>query len=508
MKTFFYFILFSFLFQACRSEQEIDLSGQWSYTLAPNNDANTTNYLAYNFTKSIQFPSLEAYPIIKNKTYSKLQANEFWTTKDTLYDISIEPIFTYSDSHQENKSEINDHEGNIWYQKKFELPTSWKEKHVTLTLERCLYETEAWLNSNYLGAQNSKATAHHYDLSNALQTENNTITIKVKKHTPSIAYTPALKIKKEDIRGEIALKAKPYIYINTIALLPNIKDKTVFANIKIKDGSNALNSHITLHLSAKNLQTGQQLPSMTREVDFQRQASINLTYPMGDKAQLWDEFSPNRYAMKVHITNEDGSDSKVENFGLIETKVIDNTLFINGKKSELKGTLDYALLPYTDYPPIHTKDWVTIFETLKAQGLNYVCFHSACPPAAAFDAADQIGIYLQLETYNPKNNTNLASIEQWLFNETENIIQNFSNHPSFVIMTHNYRSNDKYYNYLEKHINNWKTYNNRLLYMPHTIMLNINNVTLFIPSKENSHSWTKNNTHNENIKKPLYSTMK
>lgn len=43
------------------------------------------------------------------------------------------------------------------------------------------------------------------------------------------------------------------------------------------------------------------------------------------------------------------------------------------------------------------ESWLRIFHTVKEYGLNHVRFHSWCPPEAAFYAADEIGLYLQVE---------------------------------------------------------------------------------------------------------------
>lgn len=40
------------------------------------------------------------------------------------------------------------------------------------------------------------------------------------------------------------------------------------------------------------------------------------------------------------------------------------------------------------------------FSTVKAYGLNHVRFHTWCPPEIAFETADRMGIYLEVELPN------------------------------------------------------------------------------------------------------------
>ena len=46
---------------------------------------------------------------------------------------------------------------------------------------------------------------------------------------------------------------------------------------------------------------------------------------------------------------------------------------------------------------MNKEDWIKIFRTGKDYGMNHWRFHSWCPPEAAFEAADEVGIYLQPE---------------------------------------------------------------------------------------------------------------
>jgi hypothetical protein len=93
------------------------------------------------------------------------------------------------------------------------------------------------------------------------------------------------------------------------------------------------------------------------------------------------------------------------------------------------------------------KDW----------GINHIRFHSWCPPGAAFEAADELGLYLQPEIPSkrsgykvPENRAaahhnidrrDVGSTEtkvelyDYAKREGELIFRNFGNHPSFVMFT-------------------------------------------------------------------------
>jgi len=93
----------------------------------------------------------------------------------------------------------------------------------------------------------------------------------------------------------------------------------------------------------------------------------------------------------------------------------------------------------------------------KSWGINHYRFHSWCPPEAAFEAADELGVYFQAEIPNKRSgfkapeNTEAAihnidrldlestetkaTLYEYAKREGELIFKAFGNHPSFVMFT-------------------------------------------------------------------------
>ena len=66
-----------------------------------------------------------------------------------------------------------------------------------------------------------------------------------------------------------------------------------------------------------------------------------------------------------------------------------------------------ANYPLTGYPPMDKAGWLRVLSILKDRGaLNHVRFHSWCPPEAAFEAADELGVYFQAELPNKRSGFN------------------------------------------------------------------------------------------------------
>lgn len=75
---------------------------------------------------------------------------------------------------------------------------------------------------------------------------------------------------------------------------------------------------------------------------------------------------------------------------------IDDYITANGSKCYLRGRKLIVRFS-TDWRTGHTdkESWSSgIFQAYKDYGLNHACFHSWTPPKAAFEAADELGLYV------------------------------------------------------------------------------------------------------------------
>jgi hypothetical protein len=189
--------------------------------------------------------------------------------------------------------------------------------------------------------------------------------------------------------------------------------------------------------------------------------AVEFIYQPGETVPLWDEFQPAMLRLDLRLATAAGgqsfADQRAINFGLRDFKRDGQRLAINGRTAFLRGRLDCANYPLTGYPPMDKAGWLRVLGILKEWGLNHVRFHSWCPPEAAFVAADELGMYFQVELPNKrsafkapesseaaKRNIDYldvpaadpnASLYDYALREAELIFRHFGNHPSFVMFT-------------------------------------------------------------------------
>ena len=122
------------------------------------------------------------------------------------------------------------------------------------------------------------------------------------------------------------------------------------------------------------------------------------------------------------------------NDGLPRLEVVDGQFMAGGHKVFLRGKHDACVFPLTGHVPMDKPTWTDYFRTCSEYGINHVRFHSWCPPEAAFEAADELGIYLQPELpfWGTLEGDELLG---FLRKEGLNIVRTYGHHPSFALFS-------------------------------------------------------------------------
>jgi hypothetical protein len=192
---------------------------------------------------------------------------------------------------------------------------------------------------------------------------------------------------------------------------------------------------------------------------------------MGDHVQLWDYFHPTLYRLKVKMAASSGkqhlNDEYKVSFGMRNFSTKGTQFVINSRPIMIRGTLNCAAFPITGYPSMNVKYWLHIFKVAKKFGLNSMRFHSWTPPEAAFEAADQLGFYLQVENpyWNPRSAGSDPATVKFISREAQRILKTYGNHPSFTMfVTGNELGGPDVIPFVTKLVKHWKKEDPRHLY--------------------------------------------
>ncbi|MEO8403753.1 MAG: sugar-binding domain-containing protein [Chitinophagaceae bacterium] len=458
--------------------QTIDLSGEWLFQTDPTDIGVTQKWFNKQLADKVKLPGSMA----TNNKGDEITIHTKWT--GSIFDSSWFLKNEYAKYRQPGNIKVpfwlqpvKYYVGAAWYQKEVTVPVTWQKKHIELFIERSHWETTVWIDGQETGMQNSLATAQVFDLSKLAVPGKHTLTIcvdnRIKDINPgpnSHSISDHTQTNWNGMIGKLVLRSRPALLINDVRLFPDVKNKQVVAKLKIENGSGAKQATISLMATSENKLAAPLKPLIKTIALTDTTTEVEIIYPMGAKPLLWNEFTPNIYSMKVSLQQTGAAkDEKNVLFGMRSFTTIGSRFAVNDKLTFLRGTLECAIFPLTGYPPTDVSSWMKIFHVAKSYGLNHMRFHSWCPPDAAFEAADRSGFYLQIECSSWANwGTSLGNglpIDQYIYDESEHIVKDYGNHPSFCMLAYgNEPSGKNYVAYLTQFVNYWKKKDNRRLY--------------------------------------------
>lgn len=335
--------------------------------------------------------------------------------------------------------------GPAWYSREIEIPASWKGRNVSLYLERVMWQSKVWIDGVALeGVQESLTTPHRFDLPSDIRPGKHRLTIRIdnrKQYDISVkdlahAYTNDTQIMWNGVLGRLELRAENQISVEDVQLYPNVSQKKVRCVVTVSNFGKK-EKQGTLSFNPKILTDGRALSSQLLTTSFRPgKNTITYDYDMGENTVLWNEFSPVCYQMDVILTQGKKTSAFSARFGMRNLSTSGSVLMNNGDRIYLRGTLECCIFPLTGTPPTDKEGWNKVFSVAKAYGLNHLRFHSWCPPQAAFEVADDMGFYLQVElplwslTVGKDTTTN-----RFLHEEADRILKEYGNHPSFCLMS-------------------------------------------------------------------------
>jgi hypothetical protein len=398
---------------SCGSEKQfvrnsIDLSGVWQFELDPDNKGIGEKWFAKDLSDSVLLPGTTG----SNK-------KGFRNTDTTTLHLNRE--YKY--------------EGAAWYRKKIVVPGNFEGKHIVLTLERTK-PSMLWIDDKYIGNSYLLQSPQRYDLTNVLAPGTHFITLRIDnnlKLTPYgnvHIYSDDTQTNWNGIIGKIFIEAAEKTFIKGLRVKPDIANKKAAVEIKLENGLEIPEIEVELKMSL--IEDGRKDELKSIEYKVRADSVIRLEYNFDESPRLWDEYRQPLYELTVLIKNEKILDGKTVRFGMREFKADGKQFSINGRKTFLRGKHDAAVFPLTGYTPTDVESWMRIFEIAKSYGINHYRFHSYCPPDAAFEAADRVGIYLQAEL--PFwGGLESDSVAERLKEEGVGMLSSYANHPSFVM---------------------------------------------------------------------------
>ncbi len=418
------------------------MSGEWDFKLDPKNDGLTEQWQSARFTETIKLPGS--------------------TNEHAMGTPAPDRQISFLSQHYE-------YVGPVWYERTVTIPEEWAGKHITLFLERCHWESQVWVDQQHMGMQDSLCVPHIYDLSAMLTPGehrltlriDNTVKYKVGMNAHSI--TEHTQTNWNGVIGRMELRAQDPVWIDSMQVFPRLCEKRVDVHLLIK---NKLNEPVKGRI---NVSLGALSKTALAELKEDNTTPVEFSFPVEPDAKTWDEFSPAltelRAEVKTRVNGMNLRDTQTLRFGLREITRQGTRFLVNGRPTLMRGNLECCIFPQTGYPAMQTDEWLRMFRIMRAYGLNHVRFHSWCPPAAAFEAADQLGLMLHIETPVWTELGSDPKLDEFIYKESGRILAAYGNHPSFCMLAVGNEPSGKHKNeFLAKIVEYWQKKDSRRLY--------------------------------------------
>jgi len=326
--------------------------------------------------------------------------------------------------------------GPCWYSRAVEIPEEWRGKRVTLLLERTKF-TRVWFGGRLIGDQPWICTPHEYVLTKSAVPGRHRLTVLVDNRQLPPYGSDAHQISENTqgnwngIIGRIEIRATSPVSIGSLQVYPDAARRTADIALSIHNNSTATQAHLKITATGPGVSNNAYYIGTFMAAPGEQ--AMRVTVQLGPDTALWDEFHPNLICVEALLIAEGNEDRREIHFGLRDFRAVGRHFEVNGKPIFLRGRHDGCVFPITGHPPMDRSGWLSYFHTCQDYGLNHVRFHTWTPPEAAFEAADELGFYLQPELPFWGDFTQEAF--DALLPESERILQSYGNHPSFVMFS-------------------------------------------------------------------------
>lgn len=438
----------------------ITLAGLWKFRLDPNEEGFKQHWEKEEFGEVIEIPG-----VLQAQGYGEEVSYETeWVDglSDPLWYLREE--YQYA---QEDKVRIpflsqppRIYRGKAWYQIIISPTEISVGQWYSLFIENTRWRSHVWLDEEYIGEELSLCTPHEFQLG-FLEKREHKLTLCL-DNSMQLPYRPdghgvsdALGAGWNGMAGKIELHEQPALCLKDVRVFSDTNEKKASFEITLwNHTSNHINAAVGIEgeKSEVKLECKEGLTTITIEKEY------------GKSTKLWDEFSANTLEETVTVKSVCGRQEKKISFGFIEAKTENGLFLINHRPTYFRGTHFGGEYPLTGYPDCSFAFWEKIMRKLKEWGLNFMRFHSYCPPKAAFEAADLAGIYLQVECGMWNCFQEGDHMTENAKQEAERILKYFGNHPSFVMLSPSNEPKGEWLNPLTQFVEACKKMDSRKLY--------------------------------------------
>ncbi|MBI2843000.1 MAG: hypothetical protein HYX78_06325 [Armatimonadetes bacterium] len=313
-----------------------------------------------------------------------------------------------------------------YYKRIIDAPADWQGKSVTLQVGSARTYAWAWVNGHFIGENTIGYVPFEISCGKWIKPgQSNEVVIAVcNTHKgcgglPNAGYAGST----AGIYRPVHLKVSGPARIADCYIHAQDTNTKLLWNVEVETEGAA--AGLTLDWSIHDTKDGSILGRGNTPVSGNKLTWT--TEPFGMKS--WSDHDPKLY--RIELTLRQGEkilDQFSQPYGL-RTLVQDGTsLRINGRPVMLRGECEIHYYPLTCTPPLDVESYRENIRALRKLGFNFIRFHTWVPSEEYMQAADELGMFMQVELPSGLPKKDDDAKREWV-----QIIRTCRKHPSVVI---------------------------------------------------------------------------
>lgn len=404
----------------------------WSMLLALL--SSTTLYAQETFNQNWKYFRMH-HNVAKEHVYAAATYNDAgWQSVSLPHTAHVEPLVVN-----------NQWQGLCWYRKHFDVTDYSKNKKYIIELEAAMSTSKIWINGQLVTKHEGGFLPVVMDVTSYLKATDNVIAISLdSRDNPNTGPKP-LKILDFNTYGGLYRNAW-FITENKVHIThPNLVNKPAGGGVfitfpkvstkksivqvrtEVANESNKAQEIVLVHKIFKAGQLVKEVRSKAQSLaagtDMTAQEEITIK-----KAALWSPDAPNLYELETTVLADDQVvDTDKTRFGIRTFTFKDNQLYINGKKTYLRGVNRHQEYPFVGYALSDNAQYRDAYK-IKQAGFDYVRL-SHYPQSPAFmDACDELGLVVADAILGWQYYKENDAFKNYCYNSARQLIRRDRNH--------------------------------------------------------------------------------
>lgn len=330
------------------------------------------------------------------------------------------------------------------YKRKFEVPSTWKNRKVYIKFDGVQSAFYIWVNGEKVGYSQGSRTPAEFDITDYLQKGQNDLAVEVYRWSDGSYLEDQDFWRLSGIFRDVTLWSTDQVHLYDFTVTADLSEDYQDGLFKIEglvtnqSKKQQIKAVYSLKDEANVVLSGEKsvlLTGKTTSFTFDQTSLTNV--------RKWSAEHPNLYDLNIHLYDEKGAliEETSSKVGFRKVEIDKGVFKVNGKRVIMKGANRHEHEPETGHV-VNTAGMLEDIKLLKQFNFNAVRASHYPNVEEWYDLCDQYGIYLideaNIEAHGFGNNKNqrLSSHPDWemaYLDRVERMVARDKNHPSVVM---------------------------------------------------------------------------